>query len=164
MKNIKKIFLLTTATAAIIIGCKKSEIGFLSDNVFYRSNPFVAEQGTVTYSAPMEVDGSTAPLTVTLLDIRDKEKGISVKDSLLKEREVTTFLGEITPADTSLAMVNAKLTKSMVKPFNINPIGGRIEMTSASRYIAAGTYVMDVAIENVKGRRVMKKSKSVFMD
>lgn len=162
MKILKKIFILTIATA-IFIGCTKVEVGFLSDKLFYRANPFVAEQGVVTYSAPIETDGSTAPLNVTLLDIRNKQTGLSVKDSLLKEREVTTFKGEITAADTSLAMINAKLTKTFVKPFNINKIGGRIELSAATRYITAGTYVVDVEVENVKGKRVLLNACEVHL-
>lgn len=158
MKMYNKIVVTAAILLAGFAGCKKSETGFLSDNVFYRSNPIVAEQGAVTYSAPLEVDGSTAPLKVKLLDVRDKASGKSVIDSFLKEREITTFLGEITSSDTSLEMINKKLAKTMVKPFNVAEIGGRLEFSAATKYLAAGTYEIDLQIDNVKGSRILKNA------
>lgn len=156
MKIYNKILVIAAILFVGFAGCKKSETGFLSENVFYRSNPMVAEQGAVTYSTPLEVDGSTAPISVKLLDVRDKATGKSVIDSFLKEREITTFLGEITSADTSLEMINKKLTKKMVKPFNVGEIGGRLEFSAATKHLAAGTYEIDIEIKNVKGTRVLK--------
>lgn len=155
MKIYSIILIAATVLFTGIAGCKKSEIGFLSDNVFYRANPIVVEQGKVTYSTPLEVDGSTAPLSVKLLDVRDKATGRSVIDSFLKEREITTFLGEITPADTSLEMINKKLTKKMVRPFNVAEIGGRLEFSAATKYLSVGTYEIDLQINNVKGSRTL---------
>lgn len=156
MKIYNKILVIAAILFTGFAGCKKSEIGFLSENVFYRSNPIVAEQGAVTYSSPLEVDGSTAPIKVKLVDVRDKATGKSVIDSFLKEREITTFLGEITSSDTSLEMINKKLTKKMVKPFNVAEIGGRLEFSAATKHLAAGTYEIDIEINNVKGSRVLK--------
>ncbi|MES2646177.1 MAG: hypothetical protein V4717_04830 [Bacteroidota bacterium] len=157
MRKFKIYSILTGIAIATVLSCTKPIEGFLSDNIFYRSNPFTAEQGGVFYSSPLEVDGSTAPLTVTVLDLRDKATGKSVLDSFSVPKEITTFKGEITPTDTSLALINAKLEKRLVKPFNVNPVGGRIELSAASRYMPAGTYEMDVAVKNVRGNRTLTK-------
>lgn len=135
-------------------GCKKSEEGFLSENIFYRANPFIAPIGQVAYSAPLEVDGSTSPLSVKLLAIRDKATG-KLADSLLVEREVTTFSGGITYEDSTVALLEKKMVKSQRKPFYVNPIGGRLELTPATTYINPGTYTIDLEVSNVRGTKVL---------
>jgi hypothetical protein len=135
--------------------CKKPEEGFLSDNIFYRANPFVAEQGIVAYSAALQTDGSTKPLQVKLLDIRNKSTGQSVLDDMTQEREVATFGAQILYTDTTLAQLKGKAATSMKRPLYVNPIGGRIELTTASRFIAAGNYVIDLEVENVKAKRII---------
>lgn len=129
--------------------CKKVEIGFLSDRLFYRTNPLVAIKGRVTTSLPIETNGSTSPLNVTMLAIRDKT-GQSA-DKMLKEYEIPIYKGEVLATDTTLEMLNTKLGKAMYKPFNINPVGGRMEVTPASVYADTGTYKFDLQVSNIKG-------------
>ena len=162
MKRLRSLAFLAVVTG-LAYNCKKPLEGFISDNIFYRANPFEAAQGIVSYSAPLEVDGSTAPISVKLLDIRDKSTGKSVMDSLLKEKEVTTFVGEVTAADTTVAALEKKLAKSMVKPFNINPVGGRIELTSATSYIKSGSFEFDIEVTNVRGTRIIKNACDVVL-
>lgn len=154
MKHIR-----TLLAAALLIGsfnsCMKPDVGFLSDNIFYRSNPFVAKTGLVYASAPLETDGSTAPLAVKLLAIRNKATG-QPADDLLEEREITTFLAEILETDNTIEKLNAKMQKSMVKPFNVNPVGGRLEFSPATAYVTPGVYTIDLEISNVRGSRIMK--------
>lgn len=134
--------------------CQKVEEGFFSDKIFYRANPFVATQAGVTYSRPLEVDGSTQPIKVKLLSIRNKATG-KPADDLLKEREVQVFAGELTAADSTLALLQSKITKKMVKPFNVNEIGGRLEVSQASEFVDIGTYVIDIEVSNMKGSKVI---------
>jgi hypothetical protein len=152
-----------TVLGGLTQSCKKPVEGFISDNIFYRSNPFNANQGIVTYSAPLEVDGSTAPLSVKLLDIRKKSTGESVMDSIIKEREVSTFLGEVTLNDTTVQQLESRITKALKRPMYINPVGGRIEITSASSFIEATTYVIDIEVSNIRGSRVLKNACEVIV-
>lgn len=139
--------------------CKKVETGFLSNRLFYRTNPFVAVKGRVTTGLPIETDGSTAPLNVTMLAIRDKN-GQSA-DKLLKEYEIPVYKGEVLATDTTLDMLNSKLGKGMYKPFNVNPIGGRMEVTPASVFADTGTYVFDLQISNIEGTKTFNNIGSV---
>ena len=77
----------------ILYCCKKQEVGFLSDKLFYRVNPFVAVKGRVTTTAPLEVDGSTQPLNVKLLEVRG-ESGQNVQN-LIKEYEIAIYKASI---------------------------------------------------------------------
>ncbi|MEO5562850.1 MAG: hypothetical protein ABIR18_05425 [Chitinophagaceae bacterium] len=131
--------------------CKKPETGFLSDRLFYRNNPFSATLGRVTTSLPIEADGSTVPLNVKLLAVRDKNGAPATK--LTTEYEIAIYKGEILATDTTLAQLSAKLGTAMYKPFNVNPIGGRLEVTPASVFADTGTYDFDIEVSNVKGRK-----------
>jgi hypothetical protein len=133
--------------------CKKVDEGFLSDKLFYRSNPLTAIQGRVTTSAPLEADGSTSPLHVKLLAVRSTT-GKSV-ENLNKEYEIAIYKAEIRSTDTTLEMLNKKLGTAMYKPFNVNSIGGRMEVTPASVFVDTGTYEFDIEVSNVRGSRVM---------
>ena len=138
----------------IFVSCVKPEIGFLSDNIYYLPNPFVASKGSVTTSKPLQTDGSSGPISVKLLAVRNKQTGTSA-DQLLQEREIQVFTGTVTSADNTLELLNKKLTKKMVKPLNIAPIGGRIEVSQASEFVDTGSYQLDIEVANVRGTRVI---------
>jgi hypothetical protein len=139
---------------AVLYCCKKQEVGFLSDKLFYRANPLVAIKGRVTTSAPLEVDGSTQPLNVELLAVRG-ENGQHV-EALTKEYEIAIYKEEIRSTDVTLEMIKNKLGFANYKAFNVNSIGGRLEVTPASVYADTGTYAFDVEVSNVKGTRVVE--------
>jgi len=156
----KWIYVFAALTTAALYGCLKPEEGFLSNNIYYRANPFVATQGGITTSAPLETDGSTSPITVKLLAIRNKATGKSAED-LLKEREVQVYLKEVTAEDNTVEKLNAKLGKKMVKPVNINPVGGRIEVSQASEFVDTGTYTIDIEVSNVRGTKVINNAADI---
>jgi hypothetical protein len=147
-------------TCICICSCLKPKEGFLSKNIYYRANPFNATQGGVTVSAPLETDGSTTPLTVKLLSVRNKSTG-KPADELLQEKEIQVYLKEITADDNTVEKINAKLGKKMVKPFNVNPVGGRLEVSQASEFVDTGTYVIDIEVSNVAGTRVINNAATI---
>src|SRR5687767_8390789 len=136
-------------------GCKKDVIGYLSDKLLYRSNPFTAVKGRVSTSAPLEADGSTQPLSVKLLDVRDNTGKTAT--GLTTEYEIAVYKAEIRATDTTLAQLAAKLGTGMYKPFNVNNIGGRMEVTPASVYVDTGMYEFDIEVSNVRGTKVFNK-------
>ncbi|WP_276486096.1 hypothetical protein [Paraflavitalea pollutisoli] len=146
---------ITAATALVVTlwGCNKDDVGFLSDRLFYRANPFTAAKGRVTTSAPLETDGSTQALTVKLLAVRDKTGAVT--DVLSKEYEIPIYKGEILFSDSTLDMLSKKLGTAMYKPFNVNELGGRLEVTPASMFVDTGIYDFDVQASNVKGTIVL---------
>ncbi len=144
--------------ACAVMSCEKTERGFLSDNLYYLENPFTVQQGVTTTSSPLVVDGSTAPLQTTLLAIRNKATGESVDSMFLKPQIISVYTGTITYADTTEAMLRAKLKDSVVAPFSINNIGGRLQFTQASKYVAPGTYTIDISASNMRGTKVLQNA------
>jgi hypothetical protein len=145
-------FIIAIAIVAAVYSCKKDTVGFLSDKMLYRANPFTAVKGRVSTSAPLESDGSTQPLTVKLLDVRDNTGKTATQ--LTQEYEIAIYKAEIRATDTTLAQLSAKLGTGMYKPFNVNSIGGRMEVTPASVFVDTGTYTFDIEVSNVRGKRV----------
>lgn len=133
-----------------ILSCKKTEQGYLSPNLFYSPKLLEVPQGKVFYSSAINVDQSSLPLKVELLAIRNKTTG-KPADDMLKEFEISTFTAGITDADSTLALLNAKIVKSNRPPFHLNESGGRLEFTAATSNIDTGMYVIDVQVTNSRG-------------
>ena len=143
------------AGCSIFYCCTKVAEGFLSDRLFYRANPFGAVKGRVSTSVPLETDGSTQPLTVKLLAIRNSAG--QPADLLQQEFEIAVYKAEMRSIDTTLAALEERLGTAMSKPFNVNPVGGRLEVTPASVYADTGTYEFDLEVSNVKGKKVLNQ-------
>jgi hypothetical protein len=150
-----KLLYITAAMALIVTlcCCNKKDEGFLSDKLFYRANPFTAAKGRVTTSAPLETDGSTQSLQVRLLAIRDKTGAVA--QAMIKEYEIPVYKAEIRSTDSTLALLAQKLGTAMYKPFNINEVGGRLEVTPASMFIDTGIYDFDIEASNIKGTKLL---------
>lgn len=137
------------------LACQKRVHGYLSDNIFYQVNPFDVQQGVTTVSGSLVLNGSSAPLHVTLAALRDAH-GNNADSILRTPRSIKTFKGTMDYTDSTLALFNAKLNDSLVRPFNIAEIGGRLQFTAATNYVPAGTYNMDLIVSNVNGERFLK--------
>jgi hypothetical protein len=158
------IYILTGLCAMIIIstGCtKQPQEGFLGNKFFYLSNPFTGTKGRVVTSVPIQADGSTYPLTVKLLAVRNRAG--QVTDILTKEYEIPIYKGEVTPADSTPELLAAKLGTAMYKPFNVNANGGRLELSPATAYADTGTYDFDIQVTNMKGSKDLKSIAKVIL-
>lgn len=134
--------------------CNKTEEGFLSDKLFYRANPFNAAKGRVSTSAPLETDGSTQSLHVKLLAVRDKTGAVA--QNMTKEYEIPVYKGEIRSTDSTLELLSKKLGTALYKPFDVNEVGGRLEVTPASMFVDTGIYEFDIEVSNIKGTKLLK--------
>lgn len=144
-----KLLLNILAITLMIMACERPEVGYLSDHIFYNVNPFDVQKGVTTYSSTIVANGSTAPLHVELLTVKN-EDGEDITEAFTEPGNIVTFAGTITWKDSTLEMLEAKLTDSLVTPFHINEIGGRLEFSAATAYLAAGSYQIDVQISNSK--------------
>ena len=155
MKSNKLLLRLLAVIAVIGVngGCEKQATGFLSDNLYYLENPFAVAQGVTTVSASMVADGSTAPMKVSLLSVRDKKNGKSVDSVFLKQQPLIVFSGNVTYNDSTPETLKAKLKDSIVAPFSVNPVGGRLQFTGTTSFIPQGLYTMDVEVSNVRGMK-----------
>lgn len=148
------IYLLCVAAFATLLlqACDKPQVGYLSNNIFYKVNPYNVTQGVTTYSSPIVGNGSTTPLNVELLRITNAD-GDDVTEELTTPYSIVTYKGTVTYQDTTLEMLYAKLSDSTVAPFHVNPIGGRLEFTMATSYVNIGSYFADVKVSNTAGTR-----------
>ena len=140
------------AFMAVLYGCAKVEKGFISDYMYY--SPLTATQGNVTTSKSLELDGSSSPVTIKLLAVRNLTTGKDAPE-LLKEYIIKQFNAQITVADSTVALVNKKIIDKPSVPLTVSEIGGRIALSQATSYIPTGDYVIDVQATNVKGTRIL---------
>lgn len=140
------------ALFGILLSCAKVEKGFISDFMYYSPNPLIATQGNVTNSKPLELDGSTGPVKVKLLAVRNLATGQPAPE-LLKEYIIKQFNGQITTADSTVELVNKKIVLKPSTALEVNEIGGRISLSQATTNVATGDYVIDVEVTNIKGTR-----------
>lgn len=144
------------------LGCQKVIHGYISDNIYYQVNPFAVQKGVTTVSSSLILNGSTAPLHVELLALRDSAGNDA--DSLLRTpRTIMTYKNTVTYMDTTLDMFNAKLNDSAVSPFNVAEIGGRLQFTAATSYVPSGSYYMDLKVSNVNGERVLNNACKIML-
>lgn len=132
-----------------LLACERPEVGYLSDHIFYNTNPFKVQKGVTTFSSPIVANGSTSPLNVELVKVTDAD-GQDITEQFTEPGSIVTFTGTITYQDSTLEMLQAKLQDSLVTPFSINEIGGRLQFSAATAYLAAGSYNIDVFVENSK--------------
>ena len=137
LKNKKSMLasLLLTVALLIIYGCQKVPKGFISDNIFYNINPFTVSQGITTVSTGLVIDGSTTPLNVKLLAVRDMGTGKDASGILLKLDTIRVFKGAVDYNDSTEALLNLKLKDSTLAPFSVNGIGGRLQFTQATKFV-----------------------------
>lgn len=148
----------------LLCACKKPVEGYLGENIYYRNNPFSVPQGIATYSDPIESDGSTNPLYADLLQIRNKATGQIVDSLFSAVQNVPVYLSAVTFEDSTVALLSKKLGDSLVKPFNVNHTGGRLELTQATNYVEAGTYTIDVNVFNMRGSRTLKNACDIIIN
>ncbi|TKC08061.1 hypothetical protein FA048_12935 [Pedobacter polaris] len=150
----KILYLSIVAFIAILYGCAKVEKGFISDYMYYSPNPLIATQGNVTTSKALELDGSSGPVTVKLLAVRNSATGKDVPE-FLKEYMIQQFNAQITVADSTIALVNKKIELKPSVPLTVGEIGGRIALSQATANVPTGDYVIDVQVSNAKGTRTL---------
>lgn len=150
------------AIVLLATGCEKVEKGFLSDNMYYVENPLTTSQGSVTVSSSIVADGSTAPLQVELMKVVD-EKGNDMDSILTRTDSIMGFSGSVSYLDSTLDLLNKKIQTTAAKPLSINPIGGRIQLTPATRFVPVGAYTIDVRVTNIRGTRDLPQACNIVI-
>lgn len=157
MKNLfKTTFNILCVGALTLGGCAKVEVGYLSDNIRYGSNPITVEKGVFKIVTGIIPDNSTPPFKVSILDVRNKETGLR-EEAFFKESEITVWKTRYDPkTDTTLALIDAKREKQKSLPFQIIEKSGQLMFTQASESIPNGDYLLDIVVENSKGKKEYK--------
>ena len=134
-------------------GCKKTQVGYLSDNLRYSANPLVIIQGQFMLSNGIIPDNSTPPYTITLLNIRNKQTGLR-EESFFKEYDIPVWKKAYDPVtDTTVALINAKRDIQKKLPFTVLPQSGQYLITQATENIPLGDYLIDLKVENPNGTK-----------
>lgn len=162
MKTIYKSAILALIfVSTIIAGCKKVDIGYLSDNIRYGANPVTVDKGVFKIVTGIIPDNSTPPFKVKILDVRNKETGAR-EESFFKESEITVWKEKYDPrTDTTLALIEAKRTKENSFPLQIIEKSGQLMFTAATENVPAGEYLLDVEVENPNGKKQYKGITSI---
>lgn len=156
MKKFLKFLLLAfIAVATLFIACNKVDKGFISDNLYYSPRVIIATQGNLVRSESLSLDGSTGPLSVKLLAVKDALTGQNVTADFLKEYKITQFNAAVLPTDTTIQSIKNKISVLPQKTLYVNEIGGQITITQASLYLPLGSFQVDVEASNVKGTKTL---------
>lgn len=139
---------------SMLSACDRVEDGYISDYISYNLQTLEAVQGQVSYTGALVLDGSTAPVQVKLLSIRDKQTGREATE-FLEEYDVPTYLAEITSEDNTLERLMEKIAIDKMPAIVVNEIGGRVGLTRATANIETGLYTIDVEVTNSRGTRVI---------
>jgi hypothetical protein len=156
MKTNYKILIVATVAAASIVACVKAPHGYLSAQIRYRDSPIRIVRGNVVETSAVDNDGSSAPVTYKLLDIRD---AVTHKhaDSLYKNRPRYVFLSQFNPSiDTTVELLNSirKIVNSPTFLFNEHTGGFTFFGSSANAPI--GKYEFDISATNENGTKTYK--------
>jgi hypothetical protein len=153
-KNYK--ILLTVLIAVSVFACVKAPHGFLSSQIRYRDSPMQIQRGNVVQTTAVDNDGSSAPVTYELLDIRD---AVTHKhaDSLYKNRPRYVFISQFDPnVDTTVALLNTHRKLVDAPSFEFNSHTGAFTFYGTTASVPAGTYEFDITAKNENGMKTYK--------
>ncbi|EHQ26538.1 hypothetical protein BDD43_0593 [Mucilaginibacter gracilis] len=157
-KNTTYLIAAAVVSTMAILSCNKIKTGFISDNIYYNVNPFTVAQGNTAVSAGLVIDGSTTPLNVKLLSVRNMADNQDASKYLLTKDTIRIYKGTVTADDSTLALLGAKLKDSTLAPFSVNSIGGRLQFTQASKFVPIGSYNIDLQVSNIRGTRILNNA------
>ena len=150
-RYIKYITLAAIAIVAVTAGCKKVQVGFLSDNLRYSADPLTVNQGVFLISNGIIPDNSTPPFKITLLNIRNKATG-KREETFFQEYDTPVWKTAYNPVtDTTLALINAKRGIEKKAPFTVLEKSGQFMITQATENVPTGEYLIDLQVENPNG-------------
>lgn len=151
MKRNNKIIITTLVVSLMIWSCSKVEVGYISDYIKYETPTLYVESGADVSTGKLLPDGSTKPLTVELLEIRNKETG-EIAEDLLATRPLVQWTDAYNyDTDSTLAQIEAKLNYVDTPAFVFNTVNGEIRWNSNTQYAEAEEYEFDLQVSNVRG-------------
>ncbi len=149
-----KLFLILLCFLA---ACRPEQVGFLNEHMRYNVAVLQVVQGTTVSTPPLIANGSTSPMNVELLEVRNKATGERVSDFSV-EKDISIYLAQIGADDNTLEKINAKIGTKPYAAISVNHIGGMVTLSPATEDIAPGVYTIDLQITNVAGTKVIKEA------
>jgi hypothetical protein len=153
-KSLKIIF--TIIVTAGLSSCVKAPHGFLSDQIRYRDSPMQVQRGNTVQTTAVDNDGSSAPVTYELLDIRDALTHQHA-DSVYKNRDRYVYISEFNPdIDTTVALLNSRRKIVEAPSFEFNKFTGAFTFFGTTALVPAGKYEFDIKATNENGSKEYK--------
>lgn len=156
MKNI----LIIIPILITITGCYKEsdEKGFISDDIYLKgADTIMIPIGGKGNTDVAWLDGSSLPVTFTIENIRDVN-GNRADQFFTKYPYKTWNKPYNNKTDTTLELINAKLTEQQLPAVAINPINGMLQFleTTSNLQNAGDVFHVDVKISNSRGEKLVK--------
>ncbi|RAJ81786.1 uncharacterized protein DUF5007 [Chitinophaga dinghuensis] len=162
MKICKYISLFLLLIAAFS-GCTKVTPGYISDEIRYVDDTFRVPKGTY-YSADwrsFQADGSSYPLSVKLLEIRDLATG-KIATQFADSQNIWVFNELFNPdTDTTVELLNKKRTKQRVLPIQLMEKSGQLTLNEGTLNIPDGNYTFDISVSNERGTKTFKNISTI---
>jgi hypothetical protein len=159
-----RILVLAVAVIMLYISCKKINEGYLSEGIRYQFPTIEVERGVVKVANENLIfpDGSTMPIHVTLLDIRDKATGKHA-DVWFREYDSYRFKSPLSAADTTMEAFNKKIEYGKFPPFEFVASGGYFRFNTGTKNIPVGEYEFDLEVSNVRGSKTIKNAATIIV-
>jgi hypothetical protein len=153
----KKIWPLALLPAAFAVGCKPDQIGFLNENMRYNVSELQVTQGTSISTPAIISNGSSTPMTVELIEVRNKETG-AIASEMLVPAEYSVFLQTVGAEVMTLEQLASKLNTKTSAPIDVNEIGGKVTFSPSTENVAPGLYTIDLKVTNIAGTKTIKEA------
>jgi hypothetical protein len=140
----------------VVMACKKVEHGFLSNQIRYRDSPIQIQRGIVTQTRPVDNDGSSAPVTYELLDIRD---AVTKKhaDLFYTNFDRYIFISQFdVNVDTTIELLNTHRQLIKAPAVEFNQFTGAFTFYGTTANVPVGDYEFDVRASNENGTKEYK--------
>lgn len=159
----KKLIYTIAGISLLATSCETIQEGYMSENVYYMQNPYTVEQGSTVNSAALELDMSTTPVTVKLLDIRNVVTGVT--EEAWYGNSMVTYWNQAPSivSDTTLELLQQKYTLSEYPIFKVNEIGGRLEFSRGTENVPLGEYEIDVVVTNMRETRYIYNACNIIL-
>lgn len=140
----------------IFAACKKLDIGFLSDGLYVPDSPIQLDRGTTLQTtSAIRIDGSTAPISFKLLDVRLVGSGKTAEE-FYTPNQVYMYTQSIDPAtDTTIELINKKRSLKEIPPFQFTTAGQFIFNAGTASLPLNATYEYDVEVTNPSGTKII---------
>lgn len=153
----KKLWPLALLPAALATGCKPETVGFLNDNMRYNVTELQVTQGTSISTPAITANGSSTPMTVELIEVRNKATGAAVSEFLVPG-EYSVFLQTVGADVNTLEQLASKLNTKTSAPIHVNEIGGKVTFSPTTENVAPGLYTIDLRVSNIAGTKIIKEA------
>ena len=139
----------------LLQACEPEQIGYLNDHLRYGVAQIQVVQGTSVSTDPLIANGSSTPMQVELLEVRNKETGVAVPEFSV-DKEFSVYLAEVVAEDVTLEQLSAKIGTSTAPAIDVNQIGGKVTFSPATEDVPPGVYTIDLRVSNISGTKTYK--------